>query len=63
MLSRESKTARVKKELDAMHPEFFDSLKEYQNFIWGKIKSENNNFMSEKFVRMMAKRHYETYHE
>ena len=62
MLSRESKTDRVKKELDAVHPEFFETVKEYQNFIWGRIKEENDNFMTERFVRAMAKRHYEAYH-
>lgn len=62
MLSRESKTDRVKKELDAVHPEFFETVKDYQDFIWGRIKEENDNFMTERFVRCMAKRHYEAYH-
>lgn len=62
MLSRESKTDRVKKELDANHPEYFSSVQEYQDHIWGRIKDANDAFMSEKFVRSMAKRHYEAYH-
>lgn len=62
MLSRTSKTDRVKKELDAAHPMYFETVKEYQSFIWECIKAENDNFMTERFVRRMAKRHYEAYH-
>lgn len=62
MLSRTSKTDRVKKELDAAHPMYFATCKEYQDFIWRCIKEENNAFMSERFVRRMAKRYYEAYH-
>ena len=62
MLSRTSKTDRVKKELDAAHPMYFATNKEYQDFIWRCIKAENDAFMTERFVGRMAKHHYEAYH-
>lgn len=62
MLSRMSKTDRVKKELETAHPMYFETVKDYQNHIWEGLKKESDTFMTERFVRRMAKRHYEAYH-
>lgn len=62
MLSRMSKTDRVKKELESSHPMYFETVEAYQNHVWEGIKKENDNFMTARFVRSMAKRYYEAYH-